>query len=828
MGKTPMIQMQSRRIFSKLLAGIALNCTRVLAGPYSPLPGQAGSTAIPADNPNIVEWASGATIIRGLRNVENPTEYSANASSPLNYAFYGGSDGACVAASNASQAAGGPAITSTANTAPIGEPPQPQQTLYGVALGQNGYATLTFNQPITNGPGPDFAVFNNGFSTGSNEWDKPAIVEVSSNGVNFFAFPSVSLTQTTTQIGNFGELDPTNLYDLAGNFPAGYGTPFDLSELAGVSPLLNVNDVTQVRIVSVTGDINPAYATRDSTGNIINSPWPAPSSAGSEGFILAGVGVLNSLNTFPSTAITTGTQHVNSTDMLPANTALTIYSGAQLIADPGAGLLVLSSLNLDPSSTGTAVGKLDLTNNAMVIHNGNLAQITAAIGVGANQLSWNGSTGITSSTAAADTTHLTALGVIQNMNADGSAIYTTSFDGQTNLDLTSTDVLIHYTYYGDANLDGQVDGSDYSLIDNGFAEKSAGWQNGDFNYDGVVDGSDYTLIDNAFNQQGADSLAVVTAQIASVPEPAGMGMLALMCGMLGRPRRRVRRVGSAHRWAKPTLRGAFSLVELLVVVGIIALLIGILLPSLFKARQNAQLITCASNIRQLAMANLLYANDNHTFYVLAASDIFDDLGDGEGGHWRWHGYRAAAGQPFNPALGPLAPYLGTDGRVKNCPLFDPSIGAATGNNFEDGCGGYGYNEMYIGGRADLYGYCPDAVTTAAKVPQVLHAATTVMFTDAGIAQPFGNGVIVTEYSFCEPPWVQEDPGPLSTDQSWPSIHFRHHGQASVAWADGHVTAEHMTFSGESYGLSTRQVQTAGTGGVGWFGPDSNSLFQAVK
>jgi len=277
---------------------------------------------------------------------------------------------------------------------------------------------------------------------------------------------------------------------------------------------------------------------------------------------------------------------------------------------------------------------------------------------------------------------------------------------------------------------------------------------------------------------------------------------------------------------------AFSLVELLIVIGIIAILVAILVPSLIRARQNAQLITCASNLHQLALANLLYAGDNHTYCVLASSDIFDDLDDGEGGHWRWHGYRAAAGQPFNPALGPLAPYLGVGGQVKNCPLFDPSIGAATGNNFEDGCGGYGYNEMYIGGRADLYGYYPQAFGTAAKIPQILHPATTIMFTDAGMAQPYGNGVIVTEYSLCEPPWAQENPGlpgpPINTDQSSPSIHFRHRGRASVAWADGHVTAESMTFSGESYGLSTQQVQTAGMGGVGWFGPDTNALFQVVK
>jgi hypothetical protein len=109
-----------------------------------------------------------------------------------------------------------------------------------------------------------------------------------------------------------------------------------------------------------------------------------------------------------------------------------------------------------------------------------------------------------------------------------------------------------YTYAGDANLDGVIDGGDYGTIDNFVQVPGAdGYFNGDFNYDGVIDGGDYGVIDNNIQAQGAGfptsgSVALSPAStglsgVTAVPEPSACGFaIFAAAGLLGRRGRRRR------------------------------------------------------------------------------------------------------------------------------------------------------------------------------------------------------------------------------------------------------------------------------------------------
>ena len=219
-------------------------------GPFCGAAGTTGCTAIAYNDNRIKAWATGCTLVLGSQNLSDP-------SAPV--VTYGTADEAVGAAS-----------TSTMDV---------------VSLGDGGSATLTFEKPIANGDGYDFAVFENSFN---DYFLELAFVEVSSDGERFVRFPATSLTQTARQITS--SVDPTYINNLAGKYRVGYGTPFDLNELRD-SAGLDINNITHVRVIDVVGSIDPELGTYDAFGHIINDPFPTITY--SAGFDLDGIAVLN-------------------------------------------------------------------------------------------------------------------------------------------------------------------------------------------------------------------------------------------------------------------------------------------------------------------------------------------------------------------------------------------------------------------------------------------------------------------------------------------------------------------------------------------------------
>lgn len=263
------------------------------------------------------------------------------------------------------------------------------------------------------------------------------------------------------------------------------------------------------------------------------------------------------------------------------------------------------------------------------------------------------------------------------------------------------------------------------------------------------------------------------------------------------------------------MKKAFTLVELLVVIAIIAILLGLLMPGLGRARAKTRSVLCQNNLRLLSIANNGYAAEHQDRYVIAAADIAGD------NFQRWHGVRTSLDEPFDPYRSPLVKYI-SGGKVKQCPQYvefrhnDPWDW-----DFEDGCGGYGYNMTYLGSYLWSGKSFSEACQSSIKSAQVKYPSETLMFADTAMAKLDKGVPYYLEYSFAEPPYfIGPDGEPITTWFASPSIHFRHLDRANVVWVDGHVDSQTMLPSDRvnAYGVTSSDMM------LGWFGSLTNRLF----
>lgn len=233
-----------RKQLLALLVGSVL-ANAAYAGPFAPAATKPGSTAIFKDDVSILGWAT------GYQNYVPGTDLVDQWKTP--------------------EKALGKAVGGSFDI---------------VSLGNGGSITLNFTNAIANGAGADFAVFENSFS---DTFLELAFVEASSDGLNFFRFPTISYTPS--KVGAFGAVDPTNIDGFAGKYISGYGTPFDLDLLKNYAGL-DVNNVSFIRLVDVLGNGTELddFPTEFGPRNPIYDPYKTVQSAG---FDLDAVGVMN-------------------------------------------------------------------------------------------------------------------------------------------------------------------------------------------------------------------------------------------------------------------------------------------------------------------------------------------------------------------------------------------------------------------------------------------------------------------------------------------------------------------------------------------------------
>lgn len=215
----------------------------------------------------------------------------------------------------------------------------------------------------------------------------------------------------------------------------------------------------------------------------------------------------------------------------------------------------------------------------------------------------------------------------------------------------------------------------------------------------------------------------------------------------------------------PIRRTAFTLVEVLVVVAVLAVLAALLFPALSRARTAGSSARCVSNLRQLGLATQLYWDDH--------GRTFAERTVKTNGGWRyWFGWLADGQEgerEFRPSEGALWPYLQGRG-VELCPAL-----RRTAPHFKTKARGaaYGYAYNLMVGPRGSPGWAPADF----RRPSLL-----ALFTDGGQINDFQAPAsperpLLEEFYF------------FDTNRLGATVHFRHASRAQTAFADGHVGPE---------------------------------------